>query len=112
MGIPHAPKPANEIDRAGGAYVRRAFTFGARELTASDTLTAEEVRSIPLANLHALINTGKLELWPDAPTDMFVGERFAVHLGFGKWIVIEGHSLTPEPVTKQEAEALAAEASA
>lgn len=112
MGIPHAPKPAVELEQAGGAYVRRAFTFGERELVNGDKLTAEEVRSIPIGNLNALINTGKLELWPAAPAEMFVGERFAVHLGFGKWIVVEGHSLTPEPVTKQEAEALAAKASA
>jgi hypothetical protein len=111
MGIPHAPKPASEIDQAGGAYVRRAFTFGDRELTTKDRLTADEVRSIPIANLNALINTGKIELWPAAPEGTFIAERFAVHLGFGKWIVVEGRNLTSEPVTKEEAEALAAASS-
>lgn len=111
MGIPHAPKPAQEIDQAGGAYVRRAFTFGERELTSNDTLTAQEVRSIPRANLNALINTGKIELWPASPAEMFVAERFAVNLGFGRWIVIEGRKLTEAPITKVEAEALAAASS-
>jgi hypothetical protein len=111
MGIPHSPKPQNEVQQAGGAYVRRAFTFGNRELTTRDRLTAEEIASIPISNLNALINTGKIELWPAAPDAMFVAERFAVHQGFGKWIVVEGRQLTAEPVTKEEAEALAAASS-
>lgn len=109
MGIPHGPKPIQEIDQAGGAYVRRAFTFGDRELTTRDRLTADEVRSIPLANLNALINTGKIELWPAAPEQMFVAERFAVNRGFGKWDVIEGRKLNETSLTKIEAEALAAD---
>jgi hypothetical protein len=114
MGIPHAPKPSNELDNAGGAYVRRRFTFGTREMVYGDTLTAQEVASIPRANLTALINTGKIELWPAPPADgplTFVAERIPVNLGFGKWIVVEGRRLTPEPVTRQEAEAIAASAS-
>lgn len=111
MGIPHSPKPQSEIERAGGAYVRRAFEFGERKLTTKDTLTAQEVASIPISNLNALINTGRIELWPAAPDQMFVAERFAVHLGFGKWIVVEGRQITDGPVTKEQAEAIAAGAS-
>lgn len=108
MGIPHAPKPLSELEQAGGAYVRRRFTFGERDVGPGETLTAEQIASIPQANLVALINTGKLELWPAAPAQMFVAERFAVNLGFGRWTVIEGRKLTDTPVTKAEAEALAA----
>lgn len=110
MGIPHAPKPQREIEQAGGAYVRRAFTFGERELTSKDVLTADEVASIPIANLNALINTGKLELFPATPFT-FVAERFAVNRGFGKWDVVEGRKLNDAPLTKVEAEALAAASS-
>jgi hypothetical protein len=114
MGFPHAPKPLAELTSAGGAYVRRRFQFGQRELVNGDTLTAEELASIPRANLVALVNTGKLELWPQPPNAegshgaMFIAERFAIHKGFGKYIVVEGRSLTPEPVTKDQAEALVA----
>lgn len=112
MGIPHAPKPRNEFDGAGGAYVRRRFIFGERELVFGDELTAEELATIPRANLIALVNTGKLELWPaapgTAPIAAFIAERFAVNLGFGRWTVIEGRKLVAEPITKQQAEALAA----
>lgn len=110
MGTPHAPKPRHEIEQAGGAYVRRRFIFGERDMIAGDQLTAEEVVSIPRANLMALINTGKIELWPGAPdgAQTFVAERFACNRGFGKWDVIEGRKLNDAPLTKDEAEALAA----
>jgi hypothetical protein len=108
MGIPHAPKPHSEIAEAGGAYVRRRFTFGTREMTTGDRLTAGELATIPLANLRALINTGKIELWPAAPSQMFIADRFAVNRGFGKWDVIEGRKLNDTPLTREQAEALAA----
>lgn len=114
MGIPHAHKPASEIEAAGGAYVRRRFEMGTRELITGDTLTAEEVRSIPTANLRALINTGRLELWPAAPGADYAPparlagdiKRFAVHVGSGRYHVFEGVQLTDNHIPKEEAEAL------
>lgn len=111
MGIPHAPKPQREIEEAGGAYVRRRFEFGTREMIAGERLTAAEVASIPLHNLRSLINTGRLELWPAPPGDApqtFIAERFAINRGFGKWDVVEGRKLNDEVLTKDQAEALAA----
>lgn len=109
MSTPHARKPAHEIEQAGGAYVRRRFPMGARERVAGEILTAAELATIRPANLTALINTGKLETFPAPPAGASndePGQRFAVHLGFGKYDVIEGRKITDEPVTKEEAEAL------
>jgi hypothetical protein len=106
MSIPHARKPAREIEQAGGAYVRRRFTMGNRDLINGDILSAADLAVIRPANLTALINTGKLETFPAGPTAAGDSGRFAVHLGFGKYDVIEGHKITDEPVTKEEAEAL------
>lgn len=109
MSTPHARKPAHEIEQAGGAYVRRRFPMGTRELVAGDVLSAADLATIRPANLTALINTGKLETFPAAPASGAndePGQRFAVHLGFGKYDVIEGRKITDEPITKEEAEAL------
>ena len=57
----------SEIASAGGAYVRRPFTFGQRTVNNGDVLSATQVRAIPKANLRALINLGKLDLFPSAP---------------------------------------------
>ncbi len=56
-----------EIASAGGAYVRRPFTLGQRMVANGDVLSATQVRAIPKANLRALINLGKLDLFPSAP---------------------------------------------
>ena len=108
MSIPHSRHSAHEIGQIGGAYVRRRFTMGERDLVGGvDVLTAEELAAIPPANLTALINTGKLETFPAPPAGSAPSARFAVHLGFGKYDVIEGRKITDEPLTKEEAEALA-----
>jgi len=56
-----------EIAHAGGAYVRRPFTLGAHRVANGDVLTAAQVRAIPNGNLRALINLGKIDLFPSAP---------------------------------------------
>jgi hypothetical protein len=57
----------DEIAHAGGAYVRRPFTLDQRTVANGDVLSATQVRAIPKANLRALINLGKLDLFPAAP---------------------------------------------
>ncbi len=95
MTIPHSPgSPAHDAARAGGAYVRRRLDDHAP----GAVLTAEQVRAIPAANLQALINTGRLELFPAAPVQP--GERFIRALGQGRFDVIEGRRLTDRPVTR------------
>lgn len=93
----------------GGARVRRAFTACGRRLVSGDLLTGDEVRSLPVANRNALIENRFLEIWPAGPTQ---GKRFLVHLGRGKYDVIEGRKVNAVSVTKEEAEALVATGSA
>ena len=71
--IPRPPTPGSEIDKAGGAYVRRRFNYGDRTLVSGDTLSAEDITAIPIANLHSLINLNLIELFP-APSSEEVME--------------------------------------
>ena len=99
---PH-PVPASEITTAGGAYVRRRFG----DFTAGDRLTAEQVASIPRANINALINTGMIELWPAGPGQAISGaQRFMINVGKGEYIVVQGVQITDKPMSRAEAEAL------
>lgn len=67
--FPRSATPGSEIEGAGGAYVRRRFTFGERDMVAGDMLKAEELSSIPPANLHSLINLSLIELFPKASSE-------------------------------------------
>lgn len=104
----------SEIATAGGAYVRRTFTYGAREMRNGDQLTAEQVRSLPAANLRALINEQKIELFPSAPDGALAAdglkgkiENFTIHVGKGEYIVVRGVKLTAKPVSREQADELA-----
>jgi len=65
--FPRARTPDGEIEGAGGAYVRRRFTFGDRVLVNGDRMSAEELAGIPDNNLRSLINLNLIELYPAAP---------------------------------------------
>jgi hypothetical protein len=106
--FPRPATPNAEIEGAGGAYVRRRLSFGGRDLVSGDRLTAEEVARIPIHNLHALVNTNVIELFPKAPS----GERFLVAAGDDKFHVVEGARLNDKPLTRAKAEALLKELSA
>jgi len=104
----------SEIANAGGAYVRRTFTMGERVLTNQDKLTKQELARIPRANLKALIEGGKIELYPAAPEGDDGGlaklgklANHLVHLGGGKYIVVRGVTVTKKAVTRAEAEKIA-----
>jgi hypothetical protein len=112
LTVPHSRKPTEELLSAGGAYVRRRFEYGPEMLVPGDVLSADEVRKIPTANLSALVNTGRLELFPGAPgvKGALGGERHKIHVGGGKFIVVEGRQITETPITKAEADELVAAA--
>lgn len=96
------------LDDIGGAVVRRTFTFDTRRLKTGDKLTRDEVLGMPGANRNALIEKQYIDVLPRAAVDPDT-ERFVVNRGFGKFDVIEGRKINPEPLTsKDEAEALAA----
>lgn len=104
----------------GGAVVKRMF--GGRK--AGDTLTRAEVLAIPGANRAALINLGKIAVFPirsgttgtvplaaseEQRPEIEHMKRHVVSRGFGKYDVIEGNILNAEPLTKDAAKALAGE---
>ena len=104
---PHARKPASEYENAGGAYIRRRIMIDGVWRNAGEILSAERVAKIPRANLVALINTGRLELWPKAPeTPPANTSYFLVRSGPGLWHIIEGVQITDEPLSRADAEAL------
>lgn len=101
--MPNQMLPMHQI---GGAYVRRRCTIGGVvRIANSAPLTGDEVRAIPPANLKAFVSIGTLELYPlpPLPPDM---QRFCFHMGMGKFDVIEGYKLNPQPLTRAEAEGL------
>jgi len=98
----------------GGARIRMGFTRGNVRMKAGEHLTADEVRSIPLANRRALSSAGYIEVYPSrtevvrreaAPVKQ---DRFIVAVGKGQFNVIEGHRLNDEPLSREQAETLAA----
>lgn len=95
----------------GGAVVRRTFSRNGKYLKNGDKLTGDEVRSIPAANLTALIDSHYIELFPLPTAGIFAptplpGDRFMVHRGGGLFDVIEGRRLNDEPLSQDAAEAL------
>lgn len=98
--------PLVHAEMFGGAVVRRRINRGDQPpLMAGDVLTREQLKSMPVTNLRALIDNHTIETWPWRPP---VGEIHVVHIGRGLHHVYEGERLTPEPISKEEAEALAA----
>ena len=88
----------------GGGKVLRAFTMGGETLKNGTHLSRDQILAMPYNNRQALIDGGRLAVYPPAPD-----ARFIHHEGFGKFHVVEGRRITDEPVTKEEAERIVAE---
>lgn len=105
-------------DMIGGARVMRRIERPELQAWLAGTeLTADQVKAIPLSNRRALIDNGHIVVMPRAVLDETrpdnglpaePGERFPVHEGGGRWSVYEGRKLNENPLSKDEAEALAA----
>jgi hypothetical protein len=97
--------PALTADSYGGAVVRRRVSrAGGEPLLAGDIMTREDLRAMPVSNLRALVDNHTIEPWPWRPP----GELHLIQVGKGQFIVIEGEKLTPEPISKDDADALIA----
>jgi hypothetical protein len=91
----------------GGGIVRRLFTRDGQALKAGTRLTREEILAMSINNRRALIRNGALDIYPPLPAAApSAGQRFALHIGGGRYEVISGSKLTAEPVTKDEAQAI------
>lgn len=98
----------------GGAIVRRRFTSHGKDLMNGMVLAAGEVALINPNNRKALIDNGFIQIFPkpvrshlEADVDKVQAERHVVSLGFGRWDVIEGKKINKEPLTREQAQALA-----
>lgn len=92
------------VNNYGGATVRRRIDRPTGALVAGDILSREDLMAMPVSNLRALIDNHTIEPWPWRPP----GELHVVHIGRGLYDVFEGEKLTQEPLSKEDAEALAA----
>jgi hypothetical protein len=90
----------------GGAFVRRTIWKGAEiSYKPGTTIPGDAVRGFGHKNLHAMIDSGQIQVWPKPPVEMS-GDRAIVHIGGGRYDVFVG-KLNSEPLTKDEAEELA-----
>lgn len=97
------------LEHIGGAEVRRAFRMGTHFMRTGMKMSPEDVMSIRPANRQSLIDKGFLWVWPrseEAPVSH--GKRYAIHVGGGSYDVIEGRKLNDEPLSREDAQALAA----
>jgi hypothetical protein len=109
MGVLRQPLVTADPTTPAALMCAEPSTFGNAKLKGGDKLTAEELASIPRPTFGRLVNTGKIQLWPAAPLNV---RRRAVRRSlrsFGKFLVIEGRQLTKKPVTKEDAQKLAAQ---
>jgi hypothetical protein len=98
-------------DRIGGAHVRLSFMMGDRRVKVGDPdLTADEVRKISPANRRALSEASYIEIYPKNPTEIVFapGDKFVVQVGKNEFDVIEGKKLNGKPLSRDEADKLAA----
>ncbi len=107
----------------GGGRVIRPFNIAGERQHAGKAFSGEEVRAMPHANRQALIDNGFLAVWPMAsrPTASAAGPagasptaaanspmaRHVSSRGFGRYDVIEGVKINSEPLSREEANALA-----
>lgn len=94
--------PWNEI---GGAVVALAFTRNGERLKPGTRLTRAEF--LEIQNGRALVSAGYLKTFPPPDAAPTTGHPFIVHRGGGAYDVIVGTRLNAEPLSKDEAEALA-----
>ncbi len=97
----------------GGAVVQRPFNMGGRRLQRGDMLTASEVQAMPPNNRRALIDNRQIEVFPPVPSAPVAphpaagAEMHVIHRGAGLYDVIRGERLNSEPLSKEQAVALA-----
>jgi hypothetical protein len=98
------------VDSAiGGAIVQRPFNMGGRYVKRGENLTAAQVLAMPVNNRRALIDNRQIDIYPPQATSADPGaELHVVHRGAGAYDVILGRRLNDAPLTKAEAELLAA----
>lgn len=98
----------------GGEVLRPVVIGGSKRMPRSE-IPADVAMTLPATNRRALAGTGKVR-WYEAPSGAAAparaeAQRFKVGAGPGKFLVVEGVVVTPEPVDKDTANALVGQAS-
>lgn len=94
----------------GGAIVTSAFRRGTEYVLRGTRLSREDVLAIRKPNRNSMIENGVISIYPlagESPGRAPV-ERHVISRGFGKFDVIEGRQLNDAPMSKEDAEELAA----
>jgi hypothetical protein len=92
-----------QAENIGGAVVRRTFKLGDKHVFSGHPLTRDQVLAIPVTNRRALVEKGQIEIFP-RPQGW---SKHVVSTGFGRYDVIEGLRINSDPLTREEAYALA-----
>ena len=100
-------------DQLGGARVFRPTMLFGQVYQRNEVISAEVLRKVPRQNLRALIDQRFIVAWPVAASSVPVatdGEVFVFNRpGTSKFDVVVGQRLNAEPLSKADAEALAAQ---
>lgn len=115
-----------QLGDIGGGVVGHPFRMGEKYMLRGTALTRDEILAIPASNRRALVERGSIRVWPmgaperpaevmhpppaksaDAPAPSAETQKHLMHIGAGKYHVIEGRRLNEEPLAKEEALALA-----
>ena|SRR5579864_2942755 len=100
------------IDSLGGARVFRPCTIGGELRKGGDVLDAATLASLPRQTLRALVDQRFIVPWPKAAGVAEVPADFEVYvynrLGTSTYDVVLGKRLHDQPLSKADAEALAA----
>jgi hypothetical protein len=96
--------PWNEV---GGAVVALAFTCNSERFTPGRRITRAQFDAFK--NARALVRAGYLKPFPpsDPSKAPAAGSAFVLHRGGGFYDVIVGERLNSQPLSKDEADALA-----
>src|SRR5882672_2783295 len=103
-GFERRQKASLRHEDIGGGKVRRGFRSGDKYLAPGTILTSEQILAMPYANRCALIDRF-IEVWPaeanrqpaqkhEGPTRVMM-----IHMGGGKFNVIDGWVLNEEPLS-------------
>ena len=100
-------------DQIGGARVSRPCNIGGRLRKAGEVLSGEELVALPPTNLRTLQDQRYILAWPRPaeapPTPVGEGEPYVYNrVGTSTYDVVLGRRLNTRPLSKTDAEALAA----
>lgn len=91
-----------------GARVHRAFERSGGRVLPGTILSPDEYQAIGRPSRRVMVKNGQIEpFYARQGTPGVDVQRYVIHRGAGRYDVIEGTLLTPEWLTKEEAERLA-----